>query len=185
MSKRKASWCSVVLIFISAFWFQRHLSNLINWLYQEDFLTDLTGRKQIGSEEGVVEDVFCYSAQKHILTYWEKKEIGFAIDSNTDTSRLRQNSWIALVWRVGKKPRRWAFHSPLMCREKAQRHNLLRRERRAVGPCPHPGKHGQGSGGCSHVPGMSLCSLSSESSLVMCGAFCLQLGATCALRVKK
>lgn len=73
MSKRKASWCSVVLIFISAFWFQRHLSNLINWLYQEDFLTDLTGRKQIGSEEGVVEDIFCYFAQKHFLTYWEKK----------------------------------------------------------------------------------------------------------------
>lgn len=72
MSKRKASWCSVVLIFISAFWFQRHLSNLINWLYQEDFLTDLTERKQIDSKEGVVEDLFCYSAQKRSYLLGEK-----------------------------------------------------------------------------------------------------------------
>lgn len=72
MSKRKASWCTVVLIFISAFRFQRHLSNLINWLYQEDFLTDLTARKQIDRKEGVVEDLFCYSAQKHSYLLGEK-----------------------------------------------------------------------------------------------------------------
>lgn len=41
------------------------------------------------------------------------------------------------------------------------------------------------AGCCGCVPGTSLGSFSNESSLVMCGAFCMQLRVTCTLKKQK
>lgn len=161
MSKRKASWCTVGLIFISAFWFQRHLSNLINWLYQEDFLTDLTARKQIDRKEGVVEDLFCYSTQKRSYLLGEK---------------INQIFHSLKCWHVPAKAKPFPGVNGLLegaamgpCREKADSKPRGGWKAAAAGPVPVCKKMlpSMGPSGCAL--GSSPHSLS--SSPAMCGAF--------------